>query len=394
MKKTISLLILIVCCIFTFSSCTNPYTFIDNDNKIIYDASKYTENEEIDITENLTASQIAEKYINISFTICINQVVETMRSGNTNVSETLTSYGSGFIVHSGGFILTNYHVISDVLTDVVTETTMTTITKTYYKCYVSQDGGKTTYPAKILWSNNKVDMAIIVCEQFADLPAAKLKDRSVYCSEVDKISLLEPVITVGNQKSYHASATTGTISSTILREAISDGNLYEHLIQHNAAINHGNSGGALIDMDGYVIGLNTLGDDDANSLFFAVSIYPAIIMIDIVVENYLTNGETTSEAILGVSGIDSAIDSVSTSPIGFNEEGFYVVSVNEECLINGLQAGDIIIGVELETLDGTEEYEIWDSNTFLYARMKLLYAQNAVYKINRGGKIVELTINF
>ena len=300
----------------------------------------------------------------------------------------LSSYGSGFVVHTGGFILTNYHVIEDVLADPVSYGA----TKVYYECYVSQDGGETYYPAEILWENSVFDMAIIICEEFASLPAAKLKDRTIYCSDEERIGLLEQVITVGNQKSYHASATIGNISSTILRVATSETNVYEHLIQHNASINHGNSGGALIDMDGNVIGLNTLGDDDANSLFFAVSIYPAIAVLDKVVENYYATGSKTEEIVLGFTGTDSVLDSMSQTSVGFEGEGLYVTGVESSCLISGLQVGDVIVEVKIQTSDGTESFEVWDNNSFRYARLNLLYAQNATFKVNRGGNIVELAI--
>lgn len=385
-KKFFSLVIVVMCCLFAFSGCS-LFTFEDktSGNKP-YEPDG--DNTQIEIEENNTAAELAQKYIDISFTICIVKVEKTTVGGNVNTTRQLYSYGSGFVVHTGGYILTNHHVISDVLKDPVIDGTK----QTSYECYVSQDGGKTAYPAEILWENSTFDMAIIVCEKFANLPAATLKDRTIYCSEEEKIGLLEDVITVGNQKSYHASATMGKISSTNLRIAISETNFLEHLIQHYAPINHGNSGGALIDMEGNVIGLNTLGDDEANSLFFAVSIYPAIAVLDKVVENYTSTGSKTEEIVLGFTGTDSLRDSVSANPIGFDEKGLYVVSVENNCLINGLKAGDVIIGVEIETNEGLKNFDVWDNNSLLYARINMLYAKNATFKINRGGSIVELTI--
>lgn len=389
MKKgrVLSIFALLICCIFAFSGCgmfgsTSSISTGGNSQYV----SQYQENQPITVEEGSTAAEIAQKYIDISFTVLIYQVTEV--NGGSSKSMELSSYGSGFVVHTGGFILTNYHVIEDVLADPVSYGA----TKVYYECYVSQDGGETYYPAEILWENSVFDMAIIICEEFASLPAAKLKDRTIYCSDEERIGLLEQVITVGNQKSYHASATIGNISSTILRVATSETNVYEHLIQHNASINHGNSGGALIDMDGNVIGLNTLGDDDANSLFFAVSIYPAIAVLDKVVENYYATGSKTEEIVLGFTGTDSVLDSMSQTSVGFEGEGLYVTGVESSCLISGLQVGDVIVEVKIQTSDGTESFEVWDNNSFRYARLNLLYAQNATFKVNRGGNIVELAI--
>ena len=386
-EKVFSLFAVLICCVLIFGGCnffgsSISSSIIGGESSVISD---YENNETIVVEEGQTAAEIAQAYIDISFTVQIYKVSQNLNSTNKELS----SYGSGFIVHTGGFILTNHHVIADVLSEPMVSGTTTT----YYECYVTQDGGKTIYKAEILWENSVFDMAIIVCEDFADLPAAKLKDRTIYCSEDEKINLLEEVITVGNQKSYYASATTGTISSEILRVATSESNIYQHLIQHNAAINHGNSGGALIDMDGNVIGLNTLGDDDANSLFFAVSIYPAIAVLDKVVENYNLDKSKTIEIVLGFNGVDAVLDDYSQTPVNFDEKGLYVTAVGESCLINGLKVGDIIFEITIEKVnEETETFEVWDNNSFRYARLNLLYAQNATFKINRGGSIVELTI--
>ena len=390
-SKLFSVFAFLLCCVFAFSGCSlfggNTTSSVTNNNSSssIF-VNEYEENNYLNIEEGSSISEIAQQYIDISFTVSIYKVTESLIDNSTNLE--LSSYGSGFIVHSGGFILTNYHVIEDVLAD----PTISGTTKTYYECYVSQDGGETIYSAEILWNNSVFDMAIIICEEFDQLPAAKLKDRTIYCNEEEKIGLLETVITVGSQKSYYASATVGNISSTLLRVATSDSNIYEHLIQHDAAINHGNSGGALIDLEGNVIGLNTLGDDDANSLFFAVSIYPAIAVLDKVVENYYLNGSKTEEITLGFNGLDAIMDEMSQQPVGFDGEGLYVTAVSDSCLIKGLQVGDVICQVVLETESSTETFDIWDNNSFRYARLNLLYAQNATFKVNRGGNVVELTI--
>lgn len=397
-KKFFGIVALLICCVFTFSGCVffTSSNSTENSTLSTYSTQQFRENKEIEIEENASESEIAQAYIDISFTICINKVVEKTKAGETNTSESLSSYGSGFIVHKGGFILTNYHVISSVLSDPVITTSgfglEKTTTKTYYKIYVSQDGGITKYPATLLWQNNSCDMAIIICLDFATLPSATLKDRTIYCDESEKISILEKVITVGNQKSYYASATTGTISSTNLRIATSSENVYEHLIQHNASINHGNSGGALIDMQGNVIGLNTLGDDDANSLFFAVSIYPAIAILDKVVDNYYTSNSETTEFLLGISGIDLDKDLLSGSKYGLTRKGFYVMEVVDDCIIEGIKEGDYVVSIDIVTAEGTKTMEVWDSNSLLYARINMLYAQSATVKVDRGGTIVSLAI--
>lgn len=386
---------MIVCCILVFTGCNLSFTDGNSSSgkSEYYSSKKFTENETLDVNTQMSVGEIAQSYVNISFTVCIDQIVESTVNGNLSKTETLSGYGSGFVVHKGGFILTNYHVIDKALDGPVVTSLGGITQKTYYKVSVSQDGGITKYEAKILWSNSICDMAIIVCQDFATLPAAKLMDRTIACSEQEKIKLLETVITVGNQKSYYASATTGTISSTNLRIAASESNVYEHLIQHNASINHGNSGGALIDLEGNVIGLNTLGDESANSLFFAVSIYPAIIVLERVVDNFYADGSITTELTLGITGIDKQKDQMSGSNYGAVEEGFLITEVSETCIITGIQEGDYVVEVDVTTPDGVKAIKITDSNMLLYARLYMLYGQSAVFKVNRGGNIVNLTMD-
>lgn len=340
-------------------------------------------------------AKIAEKYIKISFTVIICEVEEkTSTLGEITKTEKDRSFGSGFIAHTGGYILTNYHVIEKINTESDPKEVAGTIINTYYKIYVSQDNGATVYEANLLWGNKVFDMAILHCEEFASLEGAVLKDRTIYCSEDDKINVLEEVIAVGTpiDTDYFNSATVGNISSTEWRTAIASGELYEHLIQHTAPLNHGNSGGALIDFDGNVIGINTLGNDNANSLFFAISIYPAIAILDEVVENYELYNETTEEIVFGFMGTDKHYVANSSNPdIEFSRDGVYVSSVEPNCIINGLKAEDVIIEVKVTTSSQILSFDIKDQNMLLYSRIWLLYAQSAKVKVIRNG--VPRTLN-
>lgn len=336
--------------------------------------------------EGLTVSQrkrlIVEEYTRISFTVIIYKITEN--NSNTTV-ETEKSFGSGFIIHSGGYILTNHHVINKVANPEEAEN---------YKVYVSQDGGENSYEAELLWSNQVFDLAILVCEEFKDLEPAKLKDRNIYCDESERIKSPDEVIAIGTTiaKEYYASSTVGTISSADWRVARADGDFYEHLIQHTAPINHGNSGGPLIDLYGNVIGVNALGNDGANSFFFAVPIYPAIKILDEVVNNYENYKEGTEEILFGFEGTDKYLLSQSANPsISFNRDGAYVVSILEGCIINGLQKKDVIIGAEMVIKGKTEYFEIKDQNMLLYSRISLLYADSAKIKVLRNG--VEFLLN-
>lgn len=416
-KLSLILCCILLVCVFAFAGCASLSI---SDYKLNPFTSGETENQEITInTEGLSLQEkktkIAEEYIKISFTVIIAKKVDTIvytSTGNEkskDTKETFASFGSGTIVHKGGYILTNYHVIEAALTDptTVNQTNAATreITKitTSYVVYVSQDGGETVYDATILWSGYNFDLAVIVCDQFAELKAAPLKDRSVYCSQVDKINVLEDIITIGtqyNQENY-GSATTGTISSSIVRSVYgSDLNLnYEYLIQHDAAINHGNSGGALIDMNGNLIGVNTLGVDNANSLFYAVSIYPIISILPTIVKNWENKAQATSDVVVGFSGIDKLM--VRNAPTGavqdqyldFNNNGVIVIGVNSDCIVSGLKVNDVIKEIKFTNDTTSEAFKINCTYDFLYARLRLHDYKTAKVVVQRNGVDIELTLN-
>lgn len=415
MKKSFSIIIcLALICCFMFSGCTSlnlsnfsfsKFTTPISENKTI----TFDKNTE-DIDTSSLKTQIAERYIDISFTVLlVKNVKTTVKNGENLISEdekeTFASFGSGTIVNKGGYILTNYHVISGALSQATTTSTANrttgdvTTTETSYKVYVSQDGGETYYEAHILWSSINFDLAIIVCEQFASLDAAPMKDRSVYCSEEDRIKILEEIITVGTQydKENYNSATTGTISSSICR-SIFGADLsvnYEYLIQHDAPINHGNSGGALVDLDGNLIGINTLGVDTANSIFYAVSVYPIIEVIDTVVKNWELNGTETTDVVFGFKGIDKLLirntkNYTGTKYEDFNDNGVIVNEVIADCIIKNLRVDDIITKIDF----GHAGYNFEINNTYdlLYARLCLHTYNTAKVTVLRGGSEIELNL--
>ena len=120
MKKTkiFSIFALLVCCILIFTGCNLSFSGNGggSSSSKYYSSKKYLENETLTVENQMSASEIAQSYIDISFTVEIYQVVETTSNGKTTTAENLASYGSGFIVHKGGFILTNYHVIENAKT--------------------------------------------------------------------------------------------------------------------------------------------------------------------------------------------------------------------------------------------------------------------------------------
>jgi serine protease Do len=148
--------------------------------------------------------------------------------GNPSQKETIHSLGSGVIITSDGYILTNNHVVQDAS-----------------KLTVSLN--KEKYPAKVIGTDPQTDLAVIKID-VKNLPAATLGNS-------DNLKIGQWVIAVGNPFELMHTVTAGIISATG-RSSIGLAQ-YEDFIQTDAAINPGNSGGALADLDGRVIGINT-----------------------------------------------------------------------------------------------------------------------------------------
>ena len=152
--------------------------------------------------------------------------------------------GSGIIIKPDGLILTNNHVIEDA-----------------DKIKVTLSNGK-TYKGKVVGKDPISDVALVKIDA-KDLPTAKLGDSS-------KLHVGQFVVAIGNPYGLDHTVTVGVVSA--LERNINVGNKTMHgVIQTDAAINPGNSGGPLVNLDGEVVGINTMIYSNAQGLGFAVS---------------------------------------------------------------------------------------------------------------------------
>ena len=165
--------------------------------------------------------------------------------------------GSGFLISADGRILTNNHVISGSS-----------------KIEVRfSDGSR--YTAKVLVADRADDLALIQIDPKKKLPYLKLDDS-------DQLQVGQKVLAIGNPFGFSGTLTTGIVSS-LAREIRSENSTLEGLIQTDAAINEGNSGGPLLDSQGNVIGINTaiLAPSGGNiGIGFAMPINRAKAMLD------------------------------------------------------------------------------------------------------------------
>ena len=227
--------------------------------------------------------------------------------------------GSGFVVTTDGYIVTNYHVIEAAY-------------QRNYKVSVMFYDGK-TYDATIVGVEEENDVAVLKIDATGLTP--------VVVGDSESIHVGEEVYAIGNPLGELAfTMTTGHVSALDRSITTNESTSAINMFQFDAAVNSGNSGGPLYNAEGKVIGIVTAkySSTGVEGLSFAIPINDAIDIAN----DLITNGYVTGKAYLGAN-IDSRYDSVYANYYNM-PEGAYVFSVEsgscaEKC---GLAAGDII----------------------------------------------------
>ncbi|MGN1326788.1 MAG: S1C family serine protease [Clostridia bacterium] len=278
---------------------------------------------------------------------------------------TAAAEGSGIIISEDGYILTNNHVINS------------TSSSSYYsigeasKITVNLYNDETEYEAKIVGTDEQTDLAVIKIEKDG-LIAAELGDS-------DSILVGEFAMAVGNPLGLQSSVTAGMISAVNREITDSDGKTYT-LIQTDAAINSGNSGGALVNSKGQVIGINTLkvAQEGVEGMSFAIPINSAKPIYE-----QLIQYSKVKRPYIGITGRD--VDSA-TAKRNNIVEGIYVVSIEEFSAAEkaGVKTGDVIVkadGKDIKTMN--ELNEIKNSHNI---------GDTMTITVNRNGNEKELTL--
>ncbi len=243
--------------------------------------------------------------------------------------------GTGIIASSNGYIITNKHVSGDK----------------YSSCYVTLENGN-TYDAKVVWADATLDLSIVKIN-LGGLKAVKLGDST-------SVKAGQTVYAIGNPIGYEfeRTVTSGIISAksrTLKFTENGEEVLMTDLIQTDATINPGNSGGPLININGEVIGINSLKIDTAEGIGFAVPIN----VVKPIIEKYSTTGNF-EEPSIGVSGYDKNIIDYIDKTLKL-DSGVYIeqVSLNSPAANCGLVKGDIILKIDdklIYTMNDIKEY--------------------------------------
>ena len=251
------------------------------------------------------------------------------------MSQLAQAQGSGIIISKDGYILTNNHIINSTDSSVYYEVSKAT------KVYVYLYNDTTPYEAKIIGTDEQTDLAVIKIEK-DDLTEAELGNSN-------SVKIGEFAMAIGNPLGMQSSVTSGIISAVNRTVTGENGNTYT-LIQTDAAINSGNSGGALVNSEGKVIGINTLklSGTGVEGMGFAIPINDTIDIY----KQLIDHGKVLRPYI-GIEGIDitDAMAEKYKLPVGIYVRG--IQSSSPASLVD-LKAGDIIVsagGTSIKTMD-------------------------------------------
>ncbi len=309
-----------------------------------------------------TAIGVAKKVLPSIVGITVEYKVNSMFGG----SSTSEGSGSGIIVSSDGYILTNNHVVNSTSSSSYYQITEATSVKV--KLY----NDETEYPATIVGSDSQTDLAVIKIDK-TGLTAAELGDSN-------SVQVGEFAMAIGNPLGLQSSISCGIVSATNREVQDSDTGVVYNLIQTDAAINSGNSGGALVNADGKVIGINTLklSGTGVEGIGFAIPINSTLN----VYEELKTNGKV-SRPYIGITGreITEELAQKNNLVVGIyitDIEGF---SAAEKA---GLKIGDVIIEADGSKVKTVDELNAVKNKHKIGEKMKL--------KIVRDGKEKEITL--
>ena len=269
--------------------------------------------------------------------------------------------GSGVVVDDRGYIVTNNHVISEAAAS-----------PSKFKLTVVFNDGKEV-PANLVGRDPKTDLAVLKVDNVDNLTVAKFGDS-------DKLRVGEEVIAAGAPLGLRSTVTSGIISAlnrpVPLSGEGSDTDTVIDAVQTDASINHGNSGGPLIDMNSLVIGINTAGkslSDSASGLGFAIPVNE----VKATVETLIRDGKI-AHPTLGLSARSVSNDLASGAQVANVKTGGPADKAGVKENDVGVKVGDRMVA---------------DTDEFVVAVRQLALGKDAPIEVMRDGRKVTLTVN-
>lgn len=272
-------------------------------------------------------------------------------------SRKIQTSGSGVIIREDGYIITNNHVVQDAETIHV----------------VLND--RRTYTAEIIGNDPEADLAVIKIKE-TELP-------TIDFGNSDETKIGQWVLAVGNPFNLTSTVTAGIISAkarnlNILGKNMTE-NPLEFYIQTDAAVNRGNSGGALVDLEGKLIGINTAIASNTGSYAGYSFAIPSNIVKKITKD--LINYGVTQKAYLGVNIAE--VDAKLAENIGVKKvKGLYIATVVKDgaAFKAGMLDGDIIMKINNKTINTLPELNEIMAQSSPNEKVHIVYEREGILK--------------
>ncbi|WP_367771703.1 trypsin-like peptidase domain-containing protein [Flavobacterium sp. WC2421] len=258
---------------------------------------------------------------NVSYKTVTNPMLEYYYGYKGGQTQEQVGTGSGVIISEDGYIVTNNHVIKDASEIEITL------------------NNKKTYKAKLIGTDSKMDIALLKIDADEKLPYTAFGNS-------DSVKVGEWVLAVGNPYNLTSTVTAGIVSAKA-RDIGTSG--IQSFIQTDAAVNPGNSGGALVNTRGDLIGINTMISSMTGSYVGYSFAVPSNIARKII-EDIMEYGNV-QRGILGVEG--GELNGPVSKELGINQtEGFYIKNVTKKSGAEkaGLTKGDIIVKLDSQNI--------------------------------------------
>lgn len=323
--------------------------FVEDENAVVFETQDETplyvpttlktSNAMLSNKDGLDFAEAAEKTIDAvvhvkNTTINTQVTMQDLIFGRGSSSRAQVGSGSGVIISPDGYIVTNNHVIEGS-----------------HSLSITTNDNK-TFDAVVIGTDPKTDIALLKIEAEEDLKFVPFGDS-------DNAQIGEWVLAVGNPFNLTSTVTAGIISA---KSRDLSGQSFQSFIQTDAAVNPGNSGGALVNTSGQLIGINTAITSQTGSYIGYSFAVPSNIASK-VVSDILEYGNV-QKGILGVIG--GSLNSEYAKKVGIDEtEGFYVADVDKSsgAAVAGIRSGDVI-----KKLDNVRINKFADLSGFLNAK--------------------------
>ena len=315
-------------------------------NAVIYQSDTKT-TADTDSTGSAKSANTVESVAASTAASVVEVKTSTVQRGSFFGDYVTSGAGSGVIISEDGYIVTNNHVIEDA-----------------NEITVTLKSGK-DYKATLVGTDEKTDIAVLKIDATGLTPAT--------FGDSSAVAVGEQIIVIGNPLgSLGGSVTTGIISAT--DREIEVENMTMTLLQIDAAVNPGNSGGALFNLNGELVGVVNAkySSEEVEGLGFAIPINTAKATIEDIIEY----GYVKGRAQLGITAVEIR-DLQTALSAGVTELGVYVYSVNDGSGAEkaGLKAGDRIVKIDNKEIDSyatlsklLDSYSVGDTVQLTYSR--------------------------